>query len=168
MSDKAKNINVHSRFQKIPVGTDAFVASRVRERVAKLQKVTNKLSDFEDTHVEFTLLRACLGSTKLAYILRGVAPSAEVMAACQEADETTRLELERILGVGLDSTAWTQAGLKPSWGGLGIRHCCDVSIPAFWLRCRHRCAHDANAWQGQSCHPRACLDRAVIHRSSTT
>ena len=55
---------------KIPVGTDLFVADRLQRRVGKMKAITDELENIEDLHVEFTLLQACLGSTRLAYSLR--------------------------------------------------------------------------------------------------
>ena len=116
---------------KIPVGNNAFIASRLRDRISKMESVVNKLHSLEDPHVEFTLLRACLGSTKLAYALRGVPPTDDVISACREADDVARIALERLLGGSVGDAAWTQAGMKPSFGGMGLRHSEDIAVPAF-------------------------------------
>ena len=44
---------------KIPVGTSEFITERLRQRVDKMRAVTDRLKLLEDSHVEFTMLRAC-------------------------------------------------------------------------------------------------------------
>ena len=85
---------------KVPVGTDAFIASRLQHGIDKMSGVVDKLHRLEDPHVEFTLLRACLGSATLAYALCGVPPSDEVLTATREADDIESLsnvELAEVL-----------------------------------------------------------------------
>ena len=116
---------------KIPIGSDNFIAERLLQRVTKMGAIVDKLDKLEDAHVEFTLLRACLGSTKLAYALRGVPPSNDVLKVCAQADDITRLALERILCDSVGDKAWEQAGFSTSSGGLGLRHAEDMAAPAF-------------------------------------
>ena len=49
----------------------------------------------------------------------------------READDAMRGAFERILGDSIDEVVWTQAGLSPSAGGLGLRHSEDMAVPAF-------------------------------------
>ena len=116
---------------KLPVGTDDYVASVVRKRVHKTIDLIQKLDCLQDEHVEFTILRACLGSCKLVYTLRGTYPSARVLDALQEADDALRDALERLSKASLSDLAWKQSSLSPSQGGLGLRHACDMARPAF-------------------------------------
>ena len=52
---------------KIPVGPDAYVARRLQEKVADMERIVNKLGLIEDAQVEFTMLRACLGACRVLY-----------------------------------------------------------------------------------------------------
>ena len=72
-----------------------------------------------------------LGSTKSAYSLRGLAPSDRVLTVLRDADENLRLAFEKIIGDSVSAQAWKQAGLRPSQGGLGLRHAEDIAAPAF-------------------------------------
>jgi len=116
---------------KIPIGSDDYIERRLRHRVEKIKAVTTQLSSLEDSHIEFTILRACLGSAKLAYALRGLAPSDRVLTVLRDADEVLRLAFEKIIGDSVSAAAWKQAGLRPSMGGLGLRHAEDIAAPAF-------------------------------------
>ena len=116
---------------KIPVGSDAYIERRLRRRIEAMKSVTTRLNTLEDSHIEFTMLRACLGSAKLGYAMRGIQPSASVLSALKDADEIMRLALESIIGDSVPTTAWNQAGLRPSSSGLGLRHAEDAAMPAF-------------------------------------
>ena len=67
-------------------------------RSCSLGSILEKVDALEDKHVEYTVLRACLGSVKLAYILRGLAPSETVFQAMRQADEAMRVVFEKIIG----------------------------------------------------------------------
>ena len=90
-----------------------------------------KLPSLEDGHLEFTLLRACLGACRLIYVLRGIGVTPAVQGVLAEADRDLREALERVLGSSVDEQAWAQAGLRTSDGGMGVRHPSDVAVPAF-------------------------------------
>ena len=93
--------------------------------------VMERLHVLEDPHIEFTILRACVGAVKFSYALRGVPPTPTVLKVAQDADTFIRKALERILQDGVTHDAWTQAGLAPSFGGMGVRHCEDIAHAAF-------------------------------------
>ena len=116
---------------KVPVGCETFTLSSLQRRIDQANEILAKLPQLEDKHVEFTLLRACLGACKLVYFLRGVPPSAGVSEVLRKADDALRLALERMLGRSVGDEAWCQAGLRTSTGGAGIRHSADVSHTAF-------------------------------------
>ena len=115
---------------KIAVGNDTYVEERLRHRITKMKDVIAKVWRIEESHVEFTLLRACLGSVKLAYVLRGVPPSDLVTQTMDQADDVIRAAFEKVVGDNVGAPAWTQAGLQPSIGGMGRRHCEDMAVPA--------------------------------------
>ena len=52
-----------------------------------MKAMANELVKVGDLHVEFTILWACWGSTRLAFSLRAVAPSDVVVVVCGEADD---------------------------------------------------------------------------------
>ena len=62
-----------------------------------MTSILDKLESLEDCHIEFTILRACLGAAKFTYALRGIPPSDAVIRILWEADELLRRALERIL-----------------------------------------------------------------------
>ena len=113
------------------MGPDAYVARRLQEKVADMERIVNKLGLIEDAQVEFTMLRACLGACRVLYCLRGAPPGPLVLDVLREADGHMRKTLERLLGHSLPDRAWTQAGLRVSEGGLGLRHALDVAYPAY-------------------------------------
>ena len=116
---------------KIPVGSDEYVAQRLRAKVADMERIMNKLGLIEDAQVEFTMLRACLGACRVLYLLRGAPPGPLVLEVLREADGHMRKTLERLLGHSVPDPAWAQAGLRVSEGGLGLRHALDVAYPAY-------------------------------------
>ena len=116
---------------KVPIGSDQFICRKLRERAQKVGKAIACLDSLEDAHVQFTILRACLGACKFNYVLRGVCPSAGVLRALQEIDDTMRLSLEHLLHCSVPDRAWLQAGLASKDGGLGVRHLARIAHPAY-------------------------------------
>ena len=60
---------------KRPMGSDDFVLESLQKRVKQMSSILDKLDTLVDSHIEFTILRACLGAAKLTYALRGIPPS---------------------------------------------------------------------------------------------
>ena len=116
---------------KVPIGSDQFICRKLRERAQKVGEAIACLDSLEDAHVQFTILRACLGACKFNYVLRGVCPSAGVLRVLQEIDDTMRLSLEHLLHCSVPDRAWLQAGLASKDGGLGVRHLARIAHPAF-------------------------------------
>ena len=85
---------------KLPVGSDDFIRESLQKRVNQMASTLDRLEILEDSHIEFTMLRACLGSAKLAYALRGLAPSDRVLTVLRDADEVLRLAFEKIMVPG--------------------------------------------------------------------
>ena len=81
--------------------------------------------------MEFTILRACLGSCKFNYVLRGICPSTAVVQVLQEIDDSMRLALEHLLHCSISNRAWVQAGLASKDGGLGVRHLSGIAHSAY-------------------------------------
>ena len=103
-----------------PLGSPAFVAKAIREKVQKVRDITGLLPQLEDPHTEFVLLRSCLSLPKLSFLLRVVDTSVH-RHLLQEFDQVTREGLIRILGTPLNDRAWQQSKLPVSMGGLGLR-----------------------------------------------
>ena len=116
---------------KLPIGSDDFVLQSLQKRVQRMTSILDKLGMLEDSHIEFTILRACLGAAKLTYALRGIPPSDAVIRILREADDLLRRALERILADSVPEGAWKQAGMTPSCGGMGLRYLEDLCVPAF-------------------------------------
>ena len=116
---------------KVPVGTDGYIASRLATVVTDMERVLSKLSLLEDPHVEYTLMRSCMGACKLVYRLRAAPAGPRTQEVLERADTALRNALERTLGTGVCSNAWRQAGFRASEGGLGLRHAADAAQPAF-------------------------------------
>ena len=116
---------------KVPIGSDNFICEKLRERAQKVANAVARLERLEDAHVEFTILRACLGSCKFNYVLRGICPSTAVINVLQEIDDSMRLALEHLLHCSISDGAWLQAGLASKDGGLGVRHLASIAHPAY-------------------------------------
>ena len=111
-----------------PLGSAAFVARKVKEKIEKVKEISGLLPLLEDPHTEFVLLRSCLSLPKLSFILRVVETSGH-RPLLQEFDRVTQECLTRILGTPINDRAWQQARLPVSLGGLGLR-CAEDHGPA--------------------------------------
>ena len=116
---------------KVPIGTDNFICSKLHERASKVKEIIERLENLEDVHLEFTILRACLGACKYNYVLRGICPSEAVAKVLQEIDDWMHLATENLLQGSISHKAWLQAGLAPKDGGLGLRHLSSIAHPAY-------------------------------------
>ena len=116
---------------KLPIGSDNFICSKLRERAQKVGEAIARLDRLEDKHIEYTIFRACLGACKFNYVLRGTCPSAAVARELKEIEDSMHLALEHLLDCSVSGTAWLQAGLAPKDGGLGLRHLSDIAHPAY-------------------------------------
>ena len=58
-------------------------------------------------------------------------PSPEVEKVLTAADKNMHASLERLVKCSVPESAWCQAGLRISEGGLGLRHACDLAHPAY-------------------------------------
>ena len=113
-----------------PMGSPAFVAEKVKLKVAKVEEITSLLPLLEDPHTEFSLLRSCLSLPKISFLLRTVDTSVHT-DLLQSFDRVTREGLTRILGSPLDERAWCQAKLPVALGGLGLRGAEDHAPAAY-------------------------------------
>ena len=84
-----------------------------------------------DIHPALCLLRCCMSSPKLIYLLR-TCPSFLYPNDLSEIDELFRLTLENISNTRINGNIWDQASLPMKYGGIGIRKTTDLAIPAYF------------------------------------
>ena len=104
-----------------PIGNAAFSNAVLTKQIAKIEEALRKLPELQDSHVEFTLLRSCLGLPKFGYCLRTCNPR-DVAPSYMAFDGVLRDSLNTLLGVQVDEIHWMQASLPVSMGGLGLRN----------------------------------------------
>ena len=113
-----------------PVGDQAFTEETIMKRFQKIQTITDTLPMLQDAHTEFALLRSCLSMPKIMYSLRTTDPT-PLQDLWQEYDCMTREALQRIMGIQLNSTQWSQAQLPVTLGGLGLKAAVDHAGAAY-------------------------------------
>ena len=113
-----------------PVGSAEFKSRSLMHKVDKLGVTLDKLSLLQDSHMEFVLLRSCLGSPKFTYATRTCIPHISDEATATF-DLAQRKALSNILGSPVSDQCWTQASLPVRSGGLGMRQCNAHSIAAY-------------------------------------
>ena len=57
-----------------PFGSASFCTSLILKRVEKIQETLNTLKSFQDSQIQFALLRSCLALPKISFALRTCAP----------------------------------------------------------------------------------------------
>ena len=105
-----------------PIGPPAFCEQVLQERVSKIRKSLEVLSDMGDSHMQTTLLRSCLSLPKFAYSLRTCAPSL-TSAPAAAFDTAVRECLESIVGGPVSEWSWLKASLPSSRGGRQPEKC---------------------------------------------
>ena len=105
-----------------PVGTEEYEGRKIKERMDKVEELTERLAWLEDSHTELVLLRATLSLQKLIYVLRTVNPNPHSI---------TRNSLGRIMATTITDRLWEEAKLKVGDGGEGLRSAKDHSIAAY-------------------------------------
>ena len=91
--------------------------------------MTKKLS-LLDRHPALFLLTNCFSIPKLVYFLRS-APCYLEQDILDSFDSSIRSCAELICNVIFDNSGWQQAKLPVRFGGLGLRSCSDISLPAY-------------------------------------
>ena len=113
-----------------PVGDQTFIEETVARRIKKIEELTEKLGDMEDSHMEFVLLRSTLSLPKLTYILRTVDPT-PLRHLWQYFDGITRAGLGRIVAGPVSDSTWEEVKKGLGDGGVGFRGAADHCIAAF-------------------------------------
>ena len=119
-----------------PIGTPTFSNETLGKRISKIEEAIQKLPDLNDSHVEFTLLRSCLGLPKFNFCLRTCKPG-ELAPSFQSFDGLLRDSLCALLGAQVDELQWMQASLPVSMGGLGLRNASPHSAGAYLVSLAH-------------------------------
>ena len=114
------------------VGSPNFCTQIVEKRVLKLEAILSLLTSLEDPHIQYVLLRSCLGLPKFMYCLRTTDP-ATAMQLYQRLDIAQCATLASCIGAAF-STAdpqWNLASIAVSLGGFGIRSAAAHAPAAF-------------------------------------
>ena len=130
-----------------PMGDPDFANRTLAKRIAKIEEAMRKLPDLNDSHVEFTLLRSCLGIPKFSFCLRTCKPS-DVATSYEAFDGLLRDSLNALLGTQVDDLHWMQASLPVSMGGLGLRNALPHAAGAYLVSLAH-----SSPYLGQSFRP---------------
>ena len=113
-----------------PIGSHRFVTEAIKQRIDKLETITDKLPLLKDPQVEYVLLKSCLSLRKIMYTLRTTDPTNHQLC-WQRCDDITREAISRILGRPLDDSQWQQANLPTALGGLGLGCARDIAPAAY-------------------------------------
>lgn len=93
-----------------PIGADAFVRNELLTRVAALRPMFAALSDITDAHVVLTLLRSCLSTCRVIYLLR-VTPTPLALPAAEHFDAMLADTLRDLVGGVLPDNLLTELRL---------------------------------------------------------
>jgi len=114
-----------------PFGSVEFCSAHIQRLCVANRVLLSKLSKLEDPQVALHLLRTCAGFGKFVYVARTTPPEfvRESLGAC---DDDLRDSLATFAALQLSDSAWSQAQLPLSRGGLGLRsvaeHCAAAYI----------------------------------------
>ena len=115
-----------------PIGPSPYSEAIVTKLVGKIREILSRLSDFEDSQMEITLLRSCLAVPKVAYILR---PN---LKGFRSFDGLMRDALSDLARDPLPDWSWLKASLPFSLGGLNIRQA-SLLAPVAYIRFYQQC-----------------------------
>lgn len=132
MSNVAPTIGLPTRASLRLLGSPLLpegVANALEEKTETLRLLTSRLAELH-AHQALYLLKNCLSAPKVMYILRS-SPAWSRTDKLRELDDLIRRSLASITNTDVTDTAWRQATLPVSRGGLGIRRTEEISLPAF-------------------------------------
>ena len=101
----------------------------IREKIRVLELLGTNL-DIVKRHVEFVLLKSCLGTQKMIYLLR-TSPLWKRPDLLKEIDDVIRRSLEKVVNAPLSEDAFVQAALPIRYGGVGIRSVLSLALPCY-------------------------------------
>ena len=116
----------------IPIGDQEFCSSFISKKHTKAKILLSLLEEvgIVDPQVALILLRLCGAFCKLVHLARAT-PSTLTSKVFALIDDDIRMTFCRCIGVDMSDTAWQQAQLSPSRGGLGFRSLSRHSSAAF-------------------------------------
>ena len=121
-----------------PFGSASFCTSLILKRVEKIQETLNTLKSFQDSQIQFALLRSCLALPNISFALRTCAPQL-IKPALVAFDDIMREACSDIVGGPIPEWSWLKASLPSSMGGLGLRQALHHSPAAYigsWVQCK--------------------------------
>ena len=116
------------------VGTEDFFDRVVGQRVEKVLRLQDHLTDLENPQVALHLLCSCVSICKINHLLRTV-PLEFASEQWTHFDNGLRLSLGRITHTSVPDQAWVQATLPCRMGGLGLRESRATQKAAFLGSC---------------------------------
>ena len=116
----------------IPIGDQEFCSSFISKKHTKAKILLSQLEEvgIVDPQVALILLRLCGAFCKLLHLARAT-PSTLTSKVFALIDDDIRMTFCRCIGIDMSDTAWQQAQLSPSRGGLGFRSLSRHSPAAF-------------------------------------
>ena len=120
----------------VPLGSDTFGANYVSRKLLKAKDVMSKITQFNDTHSAFYLLRTSYSITRANHFMR-TTPLAIWFQQAQEYDSLVRGSAEEVLGFPFSDREYKQAATSPNVGGLGLRQC-SIHAPGAFNDSLHR------------------------------
>ena len=111
----------------VPIGGHTFVESELTNIEQSFEGALNKLCCLGQPQVATAILRSCLGSAKIVFLLRtlGFTDAVRLAHTCSLSIKTA---LSTIVGSPLSQSQWILASLPSRMGGLGITD--PVMLPA--------------------------------------
>lgn len=100
------------------------------KKLGHVKLLCNRLTELENYHIAFFLLKNCCAVPKLIYLLR-TSPAWANDSFTESIDNCIRSTLESITNTKLDHNTWIEATLPTKFGGLGVRRIQDLALPAF-------------------------------------
>lgn len=113
-----------------PIGTPDFCNEIAHKTVEETRLILEAISQFDDSHAAFLLLRYCAAYPRMVFLMRTV-PHALILPALQEFDELVRTHFCRIFNLPLSQAGWQQASLATRRGGLGFRSAAEHAGAAY-------------------------------------
>ena len=121
-----------------PFGSASYCTSLILKRVEKIQVTLNTLKSFQDSQIQYTLLRSCLSLPKISFALRTCVPQL-IKPALIAFDDMMREACSDIVGGPISEWSWSKASLPVSMGGLSLRQASLHASAAYigsWMKCR--------------------------------
>ena len=119
-----------------PVGSTQFCERKFTEKARALEPVLNDVTALGNTHVSVTLLKFCMGVSKVNYQLR-VTPPEPTITGAKLFDGLIEKCLRRILGGTFNTAVFKELQLPVSTSsdyphlGIGLTSAADTAAAAF-------------------------------------